>query len=167
MPALPDLTDLLGALPAPPPPVDWAAVERALAFAVPEDYRELADRYPVFTIDGFLTVFRPGTPGGDLLRPDALLDRLRELRADSPADVAFRLWPEDGGLYPWGITTNGEGLYWDMSTPSGCVVVDGRTGRWESGSLTGRFLLDCLTRQRPCPVFPDTFPSPGWTVRWE
>jgi hypothetical protein len=167
MPVIDDLSTLLPDPPAPPPPVDWGKVAERLGFTVPADYREFADRYPVMTIDNFLAVLRPGQPHGDLVGVEALLQPLIDLRADDPEFLPYAFYPEPGGLYPWSVTVNGETLLWDMSHPDGPVVVLGRSGQWRSERPTTQFLFDCLTRQRPCPLFPPDFPSSQWGVRWD
>ncbi|MFJ2937955.1 hypothetical protein ACIO8G_34980 [Streptomyces sp. NPDC087219] len=163
MSARSNLADLLGPAPSSPPPVDWDQTDHRLGFPVPADYRAWATEYPQITIDGFLTVFHPAaTPPNLFTAADDLLVFDRMLKEADPDDIPYPLHPEPGGLYPWGTTMNSERLHW---YPVGHrVVVIGRAGNWEHPGTMTQFLEAILTRQVTCPLFPDTFPRPGFTT---
>ncbi|MGA5069195.1 hypothetical protein ACPB9E_36495 [Streptomyces exfoliatus] len=163
MSARSSLADLLGPAPHTPPPVDWDRTRQELGFPVPADFREWATDYPQLRIDAFLTVLHPAGPAPNLLTAgDDLLVLDRLLKEADPDDIPYPLHPEPGGLYPWGTTGNSERLHW---YPAGNrVVVIGRSGNWEHPGTMTRFLEDILTRQVICPLFPDTFPRPGFTT---
>jgi hypothetical protein len=152
---------------APGPPVDWAAVAAEVGVALPGDYRAFIEAYGTGCVDGFLWVLHP-TTGNQHLHLARQVQRqlwaLRYLR-DRGEAVPYPLFPEPGGVLPWGVTDNGDVCYWRTGgAPDGWTVVvnESRGPDWDAypGPLTA-FLAAVLSRRHVCPVFPTDFPSPS------
>jgi len=151
------------------PATEWPAVEAALGVALPPDYKALVEVYGLGQFDDFLSVFHPETanPHLNLQRavtgPYGALWALRTLREGGEA-IPYPIFPESGGLLPWGITDNGNVCYWRTasSNPSRWTVAvnESRGPTWDdfAGTMVD-FLLAVLSRRRRCVVFPDDFPS--------
>jgi SMI1/KNR4 family protein SUKH-1 len=145
-PALEELARLVAPPDPPPTPGDWAAARAKFGFDLPEDYRELIDRYGAGTFDGELRVLVPGHPveSFDLLRTtDQDLWGLRYLREQAGREPPYRPEPVSGGLISWGLTGNGDICYWhveDEREPAGWTVAvnSPRADEWHSfaGSVT-------------------------------
>jgi hypothetical protein len=143
---------------------------------LPPDYRELAERFPAGTFQGYLD-FNPGvltlidlcerrlsglrrwrdhTPDDDEVAYRRYLEELeasqgRVLPPDPEVSYPFPLWPEPGGIYPWS-----EGdialFFWlrNVSDPGSWPVVwcHGEDDEWErfDGTIT-EFLIALVTGQ--------------------
>ncbi|WP_157407770.1 hypothetical protein [Actinomadura atramentaria] len=107
---------------------DWHRVEESIGLALPEDYKSIVDG----TVDGFFQgVVRVGRPGGDgYVETDFLgyyahlLDDLRVSRGEGNA-VPYPIFPEVGGLLPWGIGPGMTPIFWrtDDVDPNNWTVV--------------------------------------------
>lgn len=143
---------------------DWAAIERRIGH-LPEDYRAFLQTFGTGCINDFVWIFNP-LAGNTFLnlftQGDAILNALRELR-NAGESIPFGLYPEGGGLLPFGKTDNGDTLFWltegdPIRWP--IVVNASRDPTFETFkcSLT-TFLVEILTQKIHCSVFPQDFPS--------
>lgn len=117
---------------------DWAAVEASVGLALPGDYKRLADIFPAGWFQGFVGLVRPGDVDGS--KTDFLgyyahrLDDMRRWREDEPARFPFAIFPEPGGLLPWGTSRSGDLFFWltESDDPDTWPVVaaDGQFGSW-------------------------------------
>lgn len=165
----PDLDRLARLVPPPAAPVgasgDWEAVERELGVSLPADYRALVTTYGYGMFDDFLEVLTPFSRPGERLMDFGLGTMLQTMRDNRAAGVPipYPLWPEPGGLLPWGMTSNADWCYW-ITTPSGQpdrwrIFVDAHGDWWEHpGPLTAA-LVDILSGAARIRAFPDDFPS--------
>jgi hypothetical protein len=141
----------------------WQSVESKLGTKLPVDYKEFITRYGTGAVDNFLWVFNPFSHNRYLNLLDAgkaQLDALRHLRYER---VPYPLYPDTNGILPWGITDNGDVLYWLCKGDASnwlIVVNESRGPRWREFQLsTCEFLVALVTRELVVDVFPDDFPS--------
>jgi hypothetical protein len=161
-------------LPPPASPIEsgspdsWAAAEAALQTRLPADYKQFTQAYGTGSIDEFVTVLNASSTTARFRLDEygeTMLAVTRELRAVGIVEIPFPIYPEPGGLLPWGVTANGDWGYW-ITAPTGepdawevAVSID-RGPEWfrHPGPLT-RFLVDILDGSATVPFFPDDFPS--------
>ena len=132
----------------------WDEVERSLGLGLPDDYKEIVSRFPTGHFQGFLRVLRPGDRGGApseyLGYYSHRLDDMRVWRADEPGRFPYPIFPESGGLIPWGETIRGDLFFWltDLPDPNSwpVIVTDYEFSNWKkvSKGLAG-FLCDVVT----------------------
>ena len=149
-------------------PVDWAGVEGRLGVSLPDDYKAFIGTYGLGDIDGYLSVLHPATRNRHLnleRKGASALAALRECRAEPmPMELPYSVFPEPGGLLPWGITGNGDDCFWRVtdSDPNRwtVVVANVRNDDWEAyrGGLV-EFLCATLSGARRSDVFADDWPS--------
>ena len=147
-------------------PPDWSLIEKQLC-PLPETYKEFIDTYGLGKIDDFLIVYSPtasDTYLNLLARGTLDLEALRELKSKhGEREVPYRLFPEPGGLLPFGIDENGDGLYWLTEGPPerwSIVVNEGRAPEYQRFDMNlPEFLAAILARSIRCPIFPRDFPS--------
>lgn len=168
-----DVLDLwrsvMGNVEKPAPPVDWAEVRSRLGTALPADYRVLADNYPGLYLDGFMSVVHP--VGGERTFSlqefvEQTLEEFRLRQEDFPEEVPHPLFPEPGGLLPWGITDNNDYVFWlTTGEPDEWQVVATDTDDWWTfpGNMQ-KFLVGVLKREVRCPVITEQFPSENYAV---
>lgn len=153
--------------PSETPDVDgWQSVEAKLGMPLPVDYKEFITCYGTGAIDGFLWVLNPFSKNKYLNLLDSgnsQLDGLRQLRDECGEKIPYAIFPEANGLFPWGITDNGDVLYWVCSGPPSnwpIVVNESRGPCWREFKLTtGEFLAKLVSRELQVDIFPDDFPS--------
>lgn len=164
-----DCSALLAMVPAPAAPVDaagdWAGVEGSLC-RLPDDYRQLVQRYGTGCFDHFLWIFTPFTDNEslNLLAQVGVIREVHRSLADEYGEPqSYPYFPEPAGLLPFGVTDNGDYLYWSTrGVPNDWPVVVGasRDPRYEA--LDGgacRVLSDLLSQRLRCDIFPRDFPS--------
>ena len=138
---------------------------------LPDDYKEFIGRYGTGKIDDFLWVLSPATANPSLnlvVRGEEIRRAFREYRMAIAAvgkEPPFDVFPEPGGLLPWGCTENGDVCYWrtgHMDPNEWHVVLnDGRGSMWEkfAGTMT-QFLAATLSRRHVSGIITDKeFPS--------
>ena len=95
--------------------IDWVEVERELGLELPADYKEFATRFGAGHFrDGYLWVVVPTGEGPRLNFFESLYQNmgiLAEVRS-SGIKVPYPLYPDKGGLIPWGSTVDGDVFYW-------------------------------------------------------
>lgn len=110
--------------------INWPAIASRLGTRFPDDYVDLANSYPSFVLDDFLSVHIPdrgdeerwGSGRLDVLAPLESLRTSGTAHGNSP-------YPEPGGLIMWGDSCDGDGFYW--RTRGRSELLDCRGGRGE------------------------------------
>lgn len=109
---------------------NWTEIEREVGLQLPADYKLLAEQFPAGWFRRFVRPIKPVQPsaGAQRLLDDLetrQLETLREWRAQGSGEFPFPLYPEPGGLLPWG-SVRGQGYaFWltDKSSPGDWPVV--------------------------------------------
>ncbi len=142
----------------------FAAVEARLALALSDDYKRLICAYGTGSWMDFLWVLTPFASNPHLNLSEQAgrqIDAERAIRAGWPADVPFALYPEPGELFPWGLTDNGDRLYWlTAGDPGGwpTVVYESRGPRYDRHQLgCCEFLRRWAAGELRVAAFPDDF----------
>jgi hypothetical protein len=160
---------LLTVLSPPDKPVEvpsteaWKTIEKELC-PLPADYKAFVNQFGTGTIDRFIWILNPASknPYLNFSQIKPILDGLRELKKSGEA-CPYPLFPEEGGLLPFGKSDNGDVLYWlTIGEPERWLIVvnAARDASYEKFpcDMTS-FLEGILTRRYRCSVFPQTFPS--------
>lgn len=135
--------------------IDWVEVERELDQQLPADYKEFATRFgPGHFRKGYLWVAVPTGEGPRLDFFESLYQNigiLAEVRSNG-IEVPYPLYPEKGGLIPWGSTVDGDVFYWitEHHDPDHWTVVvnEVRSDDWlESDRSMTQLLYEILSGQ--------------------
>jgi hypothetical protein len=148
---------------------DWRQVESTLGTALPSDYKEYIDTYGTGKLADFLLPLNPFSknPHLNLIQQvPRRLGALRELKQQGGDRACpYPLFPESGGLLPWGITDNGDVLYWRTEgRPDhwGTVVNESRGPEFEQfDEPMTDFVAGVLSKRIVCRIFPEDFPGPA------
>lgn len=130
----------------------WQAVERDLGTALPSDYREFIERYGSGLLARFYVIFSPFSSNENV----ALLSCVRsickyqrEFQQEWSDRVTYPIWPEPGGLLPWGTDDNGNDYFWRTNgAPDQWIVAhdDMRNGGYRLHDCSmSEFLVQILT----------------------
>jgi hypothetical protein len=154
---------LIGAVPPPAAPFEsfsgpWEPIQAALGTALPPDYKEFVRLYGSGYFMAFLGVDVPKSRN-----PNVRLERQVPAICDSFFDrdeLPYPLWPEPGGLLPFGGTDNGDCLFWlpRGSSPEdwGVVVWDRASQEFEAFDCD---LTDFLAGLATGEILPEAFPA--------
>ena len=165
------IDELRAVLPPPATPAapatarDWTAIEGQVGSLLPPDYKQFVEAYGPGRIADFLMVFTPfaANANADLTQQvGRQVGALRQLR-DAGQTSEYPLFPEPGGLMPWGVTDNGDILLWLRSgEPAAWPVVISVSGdiEFERFDLTmSSFLAQVLGGAVRTETFPEDFPG--------
>jgi hypothetical protein len=124
------IDELLSVVTPPAQPVeasgDWGEVTTRLGFSLPVDYMQLVESFGSGSFNNFIWVLNPFATNPNLNLLYCLtrtLGGLRVLREKHPDLIPFPLLFEPSGLFPWGVTDNGDILCW---------ITKGETGHWST-----------------------------------
>jgi hypothetical protein len=91
---------------------DWTAFQKSIGLTFPTDYFTVAHTYGSGRfLAGELKIANPFDPDDEGFAAFEL-KTLRENKESSPDSIRFPLFPEKGGLYPFGIDGNGNTFAW-------------------------------------------------------
>jgi len=97
------------------PEKDWSDVERELRTPLPVDYKELLNRFPGGVFRG-VGIYSPVVSVQAWIEYKRDLEELLEILGDEDLEyltgVDYGLFPEPGGLLPWGTDGQGGTLCW-------------------------------------------------------
>lgn len=165
------LNQLSAIVPKPLKPTDvgdirrWIDVEKEIGTHLPGDYKDFINAYGTGSFDDFLYVFNPFTNNhylNLLNQKEVMLNAYRTLRAEFPKKYPFSTYPDREGLLPWGITDNGDELYWltNGDNPDQWKVVTFKAGdsyyELHNFTLTG-YLAQLLGNRLETRLYPDEF----------
>jgi hypothetical protein len=148
-----------------PSEAEWAECEAELT-KLPPDYKSFLEDYGTGCIDGFIWIFNPSSQNPNLnllVQVKRQLSALDELIKQKTEDKIYPLYPEKSGLLPFGITDNGDVLFWKtIGTPENWSVVVGNSRSPEyqefQSSMTG-FIGSVLNGATKVATFPEDFPK--------
>lgn len=143
----------------------WSAIEKSIGIVLPRDYKEYIGVFGTGCIGDFLWPLNPFSENKylNLVKAmDGLLFALRTLKEEfGDSQCPYLLYPEPEGLLPWGITDNGDGLFWlTVGPPDNWVVVinEARAPLYEEykESMTG-FLAKLIEGKIVSEIIPADF----------
>ena len=163
---------------APPPSVkrgtgtsaQWKQLEQEFNLIFPDDFKQLIQTYGAGRFAGFFGIANPFyAPSGDISFQEFVHLRTRDIAAAKASHprtaVSLPVYPEHGGLFPWGYTDNGETMCWltegDSSKwPTICLEI-GYLNNFDRFELSiVEFIEKWLTAQIVVPTLtpPDFYP---------
>jgi hypothetical protein len=159
---------LVKVLPRPIEPIEtvrpegWPSIESTIGVALPQDYKDYIETYGSGQIGRFLWPANPFSQNKWLTLQNQIVVRLHSLKAIKEEwgeeECPYPLYPEVGGLLPWGYTSNGDTLFWlTRGAPQAWSVVinEARGSEFEqfSDSMTG-FLTKLITGELHSSIIP-------------
>jgi hypothetical protein len=160
------IDDLRAVLSPPPLPVEthgrkWSVVEQEIGTRLPDDYKMFIEQYGSGRINSFIWIFNPFSSNQYINLNYKIINQLEVLKTlaqDFGEKCPYPLFPQSGGLLPFGETDNGDAIYWlTRGDPNAWQVVvnQARGPKYEEFALnTTNFLAGILTHKVNCTVFP-------------
>lgn len=151
-------------------PAQWSQLETELHLNFPQDFKELVSTYGAGNFTNFFGVEAPFYssprygPYRDWIR--LMFDGVKLAKSSYPEEaVPLPVYPENGGLFPWGYTHNGGAMWWLTEGESAhwpiICLDDGNTKDFDRFDLpVVEFIEKWLTDQILVPTLtpPDFYP---------
>ncbi len=135
----------------------WEPIEAEIGIALPQDYKDFVRLYGSGYFMQFLGIYVPRSKN-----PNVRLERQVRQICDifqQIGELAYPLWPNPGGLLPFGVTDNGDFLFWlTRGLPESWQVVVWDRGMQEFEAL-GCDLTDFLAGLSTGEILPREFPE--------
>ncbi|CAL9531627.1 hypothetical protein SUDANB105_04032 [Streptomyces sp. enrichment culture] len=154
-------------------PVDWAPVETRLGTALPDDYKELVERFGYGAFDDDLGLHLPdGWPGGAMGIAGTNEFWFATATPDGEGPWApYRLYPAPGGLLEWASTEQHTSFYWLTGHPDPnrwpILVTDETYSEWDRfDGPTAQFIHRMLT-DRHHPYSTARFSDSHWFTSYD
>jgi len=142
----------------------WQRIEESLSTALPNDYKKYINRFGSGSIGRFLWPFNPFSRNENLNLIEQVkirLNALQVLKDRFSEKHPYPLYPEMGGLLPWGATDNGDVLFWlTDGKPDDWIVVinESRGPKFEKfEETTTSFLSKLITGDIVSNIIPNDF----------
>jgi hypothetical protein len=137
----------------------WAPIEAELGTLLPQDYKDYARIYGSGRFLQFLRVNVPRT-GHPNIRLESEIPVVCRIFAEFDLDERpYPLWPEPGGLLPFGRTDDGDILFWlQRGVPDEWPIVVWGRGLWNY-ELFECGLTDFLAGLATGAILPKDFPE--------
>lgn len=161
-----ELAALLGWTERFDPELTWDEVDAALGYRLPGDFKLLMSRFPSGSFCTRFSVYSPVESRTALARfsqkQQMILGMYRDIRAKSSERVSYPLYPESGGVLPWGTSDESYLFFRTIPDddpdrwPSMFVYLD--SSDWsdsEYPGTTSEFMLGMLSGRLPDFFEPD------------
>ena len=140
----------------------WDIIENENNIVFPEDYKRFLEYYGTGSINGFLWVLSPICDNSYLnsFEQYKIMKKSYETMINrNLMDFKYRFYNSGIGLFPWGITDNGDELYWNyIKDGMEIVVFASRYADVFSYKMNmEEFLCGLLTKSIECSVLPADF----------
>jgi hypothetical protein len=128
---------------------DWNSIEKSLGLTLPDDYKIHVSMFPEGRFQSGIRVIRPGDhehASSEYLGYYAYrLEDIRTMRDSGQGHVPYPIFPEPGGLLPWGEGPRGELFFWltGDADPNNWTVVGSDSGNIEWSGFEGS-MHDCI-----------------------
>ncbi|MEY9966176.1 hypothetical protein ABIA33_004235 [Streptacidiphilus sp. MAP12-16] len=138
---------------------EWPAVEASLGgVALPSDYKTLVETFPRGRFQGAIRLIRPGDHGYPRTEYlgyfRSLLDHLSEMKLADQTACPYPIFPQPGGIIPWGERQQGDLVFWLPNGPDSdawpTLVHDSERRIWQEVPLgVADLLLQAVKGKQP------------------
>lgn len=141
----------------------WKEIERDMNYVFPEDYKNFINKYGEGAINDFFWIMSPFSEYENLntkKRFYQMKDSYEYMKKENSTMFKYQFFDGNIGLFPWGITDNGDEIYWHIQggIKSTIVIYAARYSEVKEYDMTAtEFLFKILNKEFVCPIFPDDF----------
>lgn len=140
----------------------WEDVEKKIGIIFPLDYKMFINSHGEGAINEFLWVLSPFSENENLNSIEkykVMKDAYSSMQNEFPEQFSFSFYNDKIGLFPWGITDNGDELFWNFTGDIIEVVVyeSGYASNMSYAMSMEEFLCKLLKKEIVCSIFPDDF----------
>ena len=140
----------------------WEEIEKKIGIIFPEDYKRFIDFHGEGGINDFLWILSPFSENENLNSTEkfkVMKDAYISMQSEFPEQFSIDFYNGKTGLFPWGITDNGDELFWNYKGDIVEIIVyESRYANNMSYIMSmEEFLCGLLSKEIVCPIFPDDF----------
>lgn len=140
----------------------WMDIQNKLCVEFPDDYKEFINIYGPGSINKFIWVFSPFTENENLSYLKKFNDMkfaYQYMQKEFPLRYSMKYFDHDDGLLPWGITDNGDELYWYCENGTRSIIVmEARYAKiYKYDMELTEFICKLLNKEIQCAAFPVDF----------
>lgn len=137
-------------------------IREKIGITFPEDYKTFIDSHGEGGINEFLWILSPFSENENLNSIEkfkVMKDAYISMQSKFPEQFSYDFYNGIKGLFPWGITDNGDELFWNFKGDIvELVVYESRYASNMSYIMSmEEFLYKLLKKEIVCPIFPDDF----------
>jgi len=136
----------------------WEEYQAKYHCEFPFDYKEFINTYGTGGINNFMWILTPYESNEEInlwQRAEIMSESYSYMKDLSPQKHHYSIYPDEGGLLPWGYTDNGDELYFNNGS---VVVFEARyADYYEYNMGMIEFLYKLFTKGLTCNAFPDDF----------
>ena len=141
---------------------NWGKIENENNIVFPEDYKWFLENYGSGSINDFLWIFSPTCNNLNLNSFEqykVMKNSYEIMHNNKLIEYNYSFYDNGIGLFPWGITDNGDELYWNyVNGVAEVVIFASRYADVFSYKLNViDFLTGLLIKKIKCDIFPDDF----------
>lgn len=138
----------------------WDSIERTINFKLPLSYKKFVNLYGGGGINSFLWILSPFVSNENLnllKKKEEMKQAYDYMQSSEPNSFEYKFYDGKEGIFPWGITDNGDELYWNITDREITILVyEGRYIQGYEYSLDfEEFLCGLLDNKIICEAFPD------------
>lgn len=141
---------------------NWKSVEDMFNIQFPIDYKLFINNYGEGGINEFLWIMSPFSECENLNTVNKFNEMkyaYEVMKKELPEMCEFEFWDNGKGLFPWGITDNGDELFWNYTEHSIEIVIFSSryADKQVYNSGVVEFLTELIGKKIKCSIFPDDF----------
>ena len=141
---------------------DWKSIENEKKIVFPEDYKRFLEYYGEGSINNFLWILSPISENpylNSFKQLSNMKNSYEYMKNNNLIDYDYCFYDNGGGLFPWGITDNGDELFWNyLKDRIDIVVFSSRYEDIMSYKMSMEsFLYGLLSGKIECDIFPEDF----------
>lgn len=140
----------------------WSEFEKKIGVIFPCDYKKIINRYGTGGIGEFIWFLTPFVDDDNvnfLVKMNKMIESYQTSKQSFPDYYKYDVFPEEGGILPWGYTENGDELYWKTALSSEewkIVIYESASPDCSNYEMSlSEFLYKLIVKEIGCKIFPD------------
>lgn len=143
-------------------PQDWMGFQKKFNIKFPSDYVKFIETYGTGSINNFLWILTPYESNQNInifSKAEIMRDSYNYMKNMFPGIFSYCIYPDEGGLLPWGYTDNSDELYFDLKNDTIIVMESRYSDIYEYKMGMIEFLYKLFMKDINCNAFPESFIS--------
>lgn len=139
---------------------DWLRFQQKYKLNFPIQYVQFINTYGTGSINNFLWILTPYEENKEInifQRANIMHESYEYMKNMFPGEFYYNIYPDEGGLLPWGYTDNGDELYFDLNNNTIVVMETRYSNFYEYKMGMIEFLYKLFIKEIRCNAFPKDF----------
>jgi len=139
---------------------EWEEYQKKYNCEFPSEYKKFINAYGTGCISDFLWILTPFESNEEINifhRAEIMYASYNYMKDLFPGEYNYSIYPEEGGLLPWGYTDNGDELYFKLTNETVVVFGARYSDFYEYDMGMVEFLYKLFMKKIKCNAFPVSF----------